>query len=160
MKINLRNIRFVLPFIVVLVIASNLLYFTLNRGKVLDDTCVSVLRTEDKTVEFYSTETTTLVVNPDNTGYIAFSGHIISHGKSMTLFRELRFTYQQESDGIYKLSNIETVKHTRDNTPDALFDSVFFSIRHEKARYMTVRKVMNSYVIGNLYSPVFICVVK
>ncbi|MFP2826046.1 FidL-like protein [Citrobacter braakii] len=160
MKIKIKNPSFFLPCLVFLLVVCNFLYFTLNRGKVLNDTCVSVLRTEEKTIDFHSTETTTLVLNPDNSGYIAFSGNISNNGRVMTLLRELRFKYVKESDNIYKMEKIETIKHSRDNTPDALVDSVFFSTRHEKARYMTVSKIMNAYVIGNLYSPVFICVVK
>lgn len=160
MKSKVKNKKILLPCLVLLLIACNFIYFTLNRGEVFNDSCVAVLRTEEKNSEFNSTETLTLVLNPDKSGYIAFSGDINNHGKMMTLYRELRFKYEKESDDIYKMTNIETVKHSRDNAPDALVDSVFFSTQHEKARYMTLGKFKNSYVIGNLHSPVFICVVK
>lgn len=158
MKIKTQKV--ILSFLVLLLIACNFIYFTLNQGEVFNDTCVSVLRTEEQKSGFLSTETATLVLKPDNNGYIAFSGDISNHGNVMTLLRELRFKYEKESDDIYKMTNIETVKHSRDNAPDALIDSVFFSTLHEKARYMTLGKIKNSYVIGNLHSPVFICVVK
>lgn len=160
MKSNIKNKKILLPCLVLLLIACNFIYFTLNRGEVFNDSCVAVLRTEEQNSGFNSTETLTLVLNPDKSGYIAFSGDINNHGKMMTLYRELRFKYEKESDDIYKMTNIETVKHSRDNAPDALVDSVFFSTQHEKARYMTLGKINNSYVIGNLHSPVFICVVK
>lgn len=162
MQINklARRSFFLNSCLVVLLIASNILFFTSNQGEIFNDTCVSVLRTEERISGFHSTETIRLVLNTDNSGYIAFSGNINLHEKVMTLYREFRFTYEKESNGLYRLSNIETVKHSSDNAPDTLIDSVFFSTHHEKARYMTLGKIMNSYIIGNLHSPVFICVVK
>lgn len=150
----------VIPCLLLTVMLFNITYLTLHKGSILNDTCVSVLRTQEFNSHFMSTETATLVMNPDHSGYIAFSGSMKSNDKIMTLFREIRFTYEKESDDIYKISDIETVKHLRDNAPDTLVDSVFFSTSHEKARYMTVSKIMNAYVIGNLHSPVFMCVVK
>ncbi|WP_334755839.1 FidL-like protein [Enterobacter quasiroggenkampii] len=160
MKSEIKKQKILLPCLVLILIACNYIYFILNRGEFFNDSCVSVMRTEEQTSGFISTETVTLVLNPDKSGYIAFSGDINNHGKMMTLYRELRFKYEKESDDIYKMTNIETVKHSRDNAPDALVDSVLFSTQHEKARYMTLGKIKNSYVIGNLHSPVFICVVK
>lgn len=150
----------VIPFLLLAVITFNITYFTLNNGSVVNDTCVSVLRTHDFNNHFNSIETVKLVMSPDQTGYISLSGSMSSNNKTTTLFREIRFKYDKENDDIYKLFDIETVKHSRDNTPDILVDSFFFSTRHEKARYMTVSKITNAYAIGNLHSPVFLCVVK
>lgn len=58
------------------------------------------------------------------------------------------------------MNHISTVKHAADNTSDAIMDALFFSISKEKVRYMTVDRINNAYVIGNLHSPVFMCVVK
>lgn len=149
-----------LPLLVLIMIVCNTVYFSLNRGGILNDACVSVLRTQEFTSNFISNETVTLVMNPDRSGYISFSGNMLLNGNATTLFRDIKFNYQKESDDIYKLYNIQTIKHSRDNAPDALVDSIFFSTSHEKARYMTVNKIKNSYVIGNLHSPVFMCVVK
>lgn len=160
MKSEIKNKKLFFLCLLILVIACNLLYFTVYRGKVLNDSCVSVMRTEEYTSGFYSTVTTTLVLNTDNSGYIAFSGDISNHGKTMTLLRELMFKYEKVSNSIYKMSNIETVKYPIDSAPDALVDSMFFSTQHGNARYMTVGKINNSYIIGNLHSPIFICVVK
>lgn len=162
MRINniIRRPFFLNSSLVILLLACNVLYFTSNQGENFNDTCVSVLRTEERISGFHSTETIRLVLNADNSGYIAFSGNINLHEKVMTLYREFRFTYEKESNGLYKLSNIETVKHSSDNAPDTLIDSVFFSTHNDKARYMTLGKIMNAYIIGNLHSPVFICVVK
>lgn len=160
MKSKFRKINLLLVLLVLMVIVFNFFYFTFNRGEVLNDSCVSVFRIEDHTNELHSIETAKLVFNPDKSGYIALSGNVSEYGKVMTLSRDLNFKYEKENKNIYKMTNIETVKHSKDNVPDALFNSMFLSTQHEKARYMTVDKIMNSYVIGNLHSPVFICVVK
>lgn len=78
----------------------------------------------------------------------------------MTFFRDIRFNYQKEGDGIYRIFNITTIKYPSDDSPDALIDSVFFSTSHENERFMNLTKIKNAYVIGNLHSPVFMCVVK
>ncbi|KFK93399.1 hypothetical protein IV04_17190 [Serratia sp. Ag1] len=160
MKSKLKRPVFYLPALIIFIILCNILYFSYDRGAILNDSCVSVLRMQEFTTGFSSTETLTLVVNPNKSGYIALSGNVFYQGKPMILFREIRFRYEKETHDIYKLYDIETVKNSRDNTPDSLIESVFFSTKHQKPRYMIVRKIMNAYVIGNLHSPVFMCVVK
>lgn len=156
----LKNKISLLFLIIALSILVNLLYFYLNKGNSLNSSCISVLRTHEYANNFASTETATLVMNPNRKGYISFSGKILYEKKTMTFFRDIRFNYQKEGDGIYRIFNITTIKYPSDDSPDALIDSVFFSTSHENERFMNLTKIKNAYVIGNLHSPVFMCVVK
>ncbi|HHU0636855.1 TPA: FidL-like protein [Enterobacter hormaechei subsp. xiangfangensis] len=149
-----------LLLIMLLSVLGNAIYFYLNRGDRLDVSCVSVLRTHEYAIGFKSTETATLVMSPNHSGYISFSGKVFYENKTMQFFREIRFNYHKEGDGNYKIFDINTFKHPSDNAPDALIDSVFFSTSQEKSRFMNLTKIYNAYVIGNLHSPVFMCIVK
>lgn len=149
-----------LSVVFVITIFCNVLFFSYDRGTILNDTCVSVFKIQEFNNEFSTIATSKLVMKSDKSGYVAFSGNASYEGKSMILSRDIRFKYEKESNDIYRIFDYETVKYSSDNTPDTLMDSVFFSTRSQKPRYIIVSKIMNAYVIGNLYSPIFMCVVK
>lgn len=158
--IKIKKTITILSFIILLISIINIINLVLNSGGGLNFTCVSVLRTQDFTNDFISNETVTLVMKPDRSGYISFSGEISYKNKTTNFSRDIRYNYEKESGELYRFYDIITVKHPRDNTPDELVDSIFFSTSHDKARHMTASKIQNAYIIGNLHSPVFMCVVK
>ena len=143
-----------------LMLIFNTLYFISVRGEVIKSSCFSVLRTSDESKHFRSALSLTLVMNPNMRGYISFSGDISLEEKKMVLSREINFSYKKDSDGIYKLYDFKTSKRLRDTAPDTIVDHFLFSSTHEKARLMTLSKIQNTFLIGNLHSPVFMCIKK
>lgn len=156
-KIRLIAVCFAALIVVVLI---NVILFTQKKAEVISDRCTTVLDTQDMSTEFSSRLNLVLVLRPEGTGYIDMSGNVNFQSRDYVAFREIKFSYEREEDDIFKMTHMELIKHASDSVPDKLMDSVFFSMSHEKARYMTVNRIHNAYIIGNLHSPVFMCVVK
>ncbi|MGG6196332.1 FidL-like protein [Pantoea allii] len=145
-------------FVVTLAVLASILQK--RASEVFSGTCTSVFSMENFSSSFTSSVDATIVFRSDKSAYIAFSGQLDADNRTMILSRDMHLRYEKDSRNVYQMNHISTVKHAADNTSDALMDTFFFSISKEKVRYMTVDRINNAYVIGNLHSPVFMCVVK
>ncbi|EHF4936930.1 FidL-like protein [Enterobacter hormaechei] len=160
MKIKNISVIAIIAFVGLVVIAVDVLLLGQKRKETLNDSCTSVFDTRDSAAGFQTQVNAVLVMNPNETAYIDLSGIAEYKNQKFVLSREIKFKYDKEGEDIYRLTDMGQVKHASDNAPDNLIDSVFFSMNHEKERFMTVKKIKNAYVVGNLHSPVFMCVVK
>lgn len=159
---KIKKTPFIITLLAILGLVISIVLFFLNqkRKEVHDDHCTAVMEFHDTESGFSAGMNVVLVLNPKEYGYIDMSGHVTYKGNYYTLSREIKFTYENEGNNIYKLSELTQIKQTSDTTPDRLMDSIFFSMSHEKARNMTLKRIRNAYVVGNLHSPVFMCVIK
>ncbi|MBS6004100.1 MAG: hypothetical protein KIC48_16555 [Citrobacter sp.] len=146
--------------ITVTVVCIYAFYLNQKRKEVLNANCTAVMEYHDAMSGFSSEINVVLVLSPQEYGYIDMSGQVTYEGRGNTLNRKIKFAYEKEVDDIYMISGLTLIKQTSDTAPDGLMDRIFFTISHEKERNMTVKRVSNAYVIGNLHSPVFMCVVK
>ncbi|WP_434638748.1 FidL-like protein [Klebsiella sp. I138] len=156
-----KKIKYV--FVAVFLLVTLAVIFSIlqkRSSEVFSDTCTSVFSMENLSSSFTSSVDTMIVFRRDKSAYIAFSGQLNADNRTMILSRDIHFHYEKDSRNVYQMNHISTVKHAADNTSDAIMDALFFSISKEKVRYMTVDRINNAYVIGNLHSPVFMCVVK
>ncbi|MFZ5177137.1 hypothetical protein ACOY5X_12565 [Enterobacter kobei] len=149
-----------IPLLVFSVIIFNGIYFHTVRGMAINSSCFSVLRGEEFAMKFNHAESITLVLNPDRRGYVSFSGNVSYEGKNNVLQRDILFQYEKESSGVYKLYDVKTVKHFRDTTPDILVEQFILDTHRDKTIRMTFVRTGNALVVGNLHSPVFMCVIK
>lgn len=160
MKIKNISVVAIIAFVGLAVIAVDVLLLGQKRKETLNDSCTSVLDAHNSAAGFQTLVNAVLVMNPNETAYIDLSGFVEYKTQKFVLAREIKFKYDKEGEDIYRLTDMGLVKHASDNAPDNLIDSVFFSMNHEKERFMTVKRIKNAYIVGNLHSPVFMCVVK
>lgn len=160
MKINSFLLMVFLLAISVVITYFDTVFLNQKRKGLLNENCTAFLEFHDTPSGFSARINIFLVMRNQKYGYIDMSGHVTHKGENYTLSREIKFIYKDESPDIYEISRLTLIKQASDTTPNELMDSIFFSMNYEMARHMTVRRIRNAYVIGNLHSPVFMCVVK
>lgn len=158
---NVRKSYFISAVIILIAIMviMDINYIEKRRKDLLNDSCTTVLEFHSLRSDFAAYLNTVLVLRPDETGYMDMTGRVETTGNHYVTSRTIKFSYLSEGDNIYYLEDMSTDKYASDNTPDNLMNSVFFSIS-KKGRYMTLEKINNGYIVGNLHSPVLICVAK
>lgn len=102
--------------------------------------------------------TATLVLRKNATGFLEMSGFFYLDGERLTVSRNINFNYSKENAVLYKISNIKSEKTKTDNVDDDFISTFFFSSGTGRERFMSVLKERNTLIIGNVHSPVFICV--
>lgn len=160
MKIKHLSVISVIAFVALAVIVLDILFLGQKRKETLNDSCTAVFDTHDTASDFQTLVNAVMVMNPNESAFIDLSGIVEHRNQKYVLSREIKFKYDKEGEDIYRMTDLSMVKHGSDTAPDSLLDSIFFSINHENARFMTVKRIKNAYIIGNLHSPVFMCVVK
>lgn len=159
MKIRKKNI--IICFLAFISAVSFYALLKMHQKKeVLNVNCSSVLQYYDTKSGFSAEMNLVLVLSPQEYGYIDMSGYVKHNENTSIISRKIKFAYEREADETYKISGLILVKQTSDNTPDEIMDRVFFTISHQNERNFNLRRVSNAYVIGNLHSPIYMCVVK
>lgn len=67
------------------------------------------------------------------------------------------FKYQWIDKKTFKLSNISLSKRGSDNASDSQMEYLMFNYDVQSEKVISLTKIMNSYVVSNVYSPLFIC---
>lgn len=101
-----------------------------------------------------------LQLQKDGTGLMDVNGKVDTQDGRFEVARTYNFDYEKEGDSIYHLTDIQTSLRSSETIDDNLMDNFFFSIRPKEGRYLRMTKMENSYIVGNFYSPVFICIVN
>lgn len=71
--------------------------------------------------------------------------------------RKYTFNYQWTGEKTFKLTNIALSKRGSDNANDSQMEYLIFNYGVQSEKVINLTKIMNSYVISNVYSPLFIC---
>ncbi|MGL4724684.1 MAG: hypothetical protein ACRCWW_09315 [Scandinavium sp.] len=98
--------------------------------------------------------------SPDLSGYASVSGGVDWQGNHYVLSRESRFRYTSVGKNTVQIHSVHFYADQRDNlpanfTPDKLMESLFF--RPPPGRLVSIRRIANVWLIGNINSGVFAC---
>lgn len=157
-----RNKIIILSSVIVIAITSVLYRFYIQStvsDSYYDKDCSAVLKIRDNAAGFHAQLNLFLHLKKNNTGYLDLSGNTFSHDQSYNTARSYNFNIQKQSGSIYHLTNIKLSKRTADNTVDEIMNKLIFSFDSVDGRYVRITRIDDAYVVGNLYSPVFICVI-
>lgn len=125
----------------------------------LEKDCTAIFTIKDKPSDFYAQLNLFVHMKKDNTGYFDLSGKTYTSKDSFTTARSYSFNIQKQGGNIYHLNSIKLSKRLADNTRDDIMDKLVFSIDSQDGRYVRLTEIDGAYVVGNLYSPAFICII-
>lgn len=101
-----------------------------------------------------------LHVQKNGSGLFDVTGKVDLPDGVYEVARTYYFTYTQQGDSVYHLTDLTTSSRRSETVNNDLMNNLFFSTTQPEGRYMRMTKMENSYVIDNLYSPVFICLMN
>lgn len=119
--------------------------------------CTAAFTLRDTQSDFLASFNIFIYMRENNTGYLDMEGKASSKGESYKIARSYSFNYRVRPDGIYHLTEVKISKRASDNVMDVLMNKLIFSNDTATGRYMKVTPLHNSYVVSNLYSPLFVC---
>ncbi|EHB7665592.1 hypothetical protein JV483_003531 [Escherichia coli] len=158
MKFGKARTAGMLLTLLILIIGALAIFSKKNDRKfILNNDCSASLSMYDKSARFSARLNIYLNLRNDNTGYLDFGGKISNGEENYTIARAWRFDYVERTGDTLHLSRATMEKRAADNSPDALVNARLFSVSSDKGRYVKIRKLHNTLVIGNLYSPLFLC---
>jgi len=155
-----RIIGFMLSvFVIVVTIFSAVIGHKKNYST-LDNDCSAAVSIRDKSANFSARLNIYLSLHNDNTGYLDVVGKISEAGVSYTTARSWRFNYALQNGNTAYLTRLTMDKRAADDSPDGLVDRLIFSTDAGSGRYVKIAVLNNAWVIGNLYSPQFLCLIR
>lgn len=101
-----------------------------------------------------------LQLQKDGRGFFDITGKADVDGENFDIARTYHFNYEKQRSSVYHLTEITASHRNYENVNNTLMNSLFFSTAQENGRYLRMTKMENSYVIGNLHSPLFVCIVS
>lgn len=90
-------------------------------------------------------------------GEFVIEGTMGKKNQTWSINRDITFNYARLHNNTIKMDHINIVKYGRDNVPDDMFNDIFLSTAGTSGRIITLSKVLNGYLVGNLRAPAFIC---
>ncbi|UWM63221.1 hypothetical protein [Enterobacter sp. CP102] len=143
-----------------MVMFAQILWLQNESQEALDINCTTVFSVNNKELKFSSSLNGFFAFRPNGTGYSELAGNATSGDFNHVISRGVTFDYEKQSSNTYILKSLKLVKHTSDTADDDLMDRAFFSMSNEPYRYMSLYKIKNGFIMGNLHSPVLVCVTK
>lgn len=148
--------KYLISLLVLICISEGLVfYFIFNERHYVNCDSFITFRTPKNQFEFNGTML--LKLDNDGRGKIELHGIIKSRGAKTTIDRDALFSYHQLNDASFKMTNLQIVKGSRDNAPDADIALNFFSLELDTRRVLTLHRVGNGYLVGSLRAPTFMC---
>lgn len=155
-----NKIKMMIIVIFLLIISIDFTYLNYKASTTLNEECSTTFEYRNNHVGLIMPVNGTMVLRPNSTGMIELSGVVELNGSTYKLGRSITFEYERESDSIFRLKNMGLEIYAIDNLNNNFMDTNFFSIGGEYSRRMTLSIINNAFIIGNLLSPVFMCVIK
>ena len=162
MKRVIKNKKIALLVIFIAIVLSIFLFSIPEKdvkGGVYFHCSTSFRITHDKP-DFNAGLNTFLQLQKDGSGLIDLTGKVDTHGQSFEVARTYHFNYEKQGDSLYHLTQINTSSRSSETVDDNLMNNLFFSTTPKEGRYLRMTKMENSYVINNLHSPIFVCIVN
>ena len=128
--------------------------------KYLDNDCSTSLIMRDRINGFYIKTNIYIDFSKDSTGYLDMSGNISINDEVYTIARSWRFEYEFTSKDTLYLTDFKMDKRAVDNSPDDLVNKQVFNTFSNQGRYLKIGNMNGAWSIGNLYSPVFLCILR
>lgn len=144
-------------------VASLLLIYIAHDEKIkggVDYHCSTSFRVQRDNPDFSARLNIFLQVKRNGSAFFDITGKVDHLGKSYDVARTYNFNYQKESDLVYHLTQMSISERSPDTVDNNLMNSLFFSTNQKDGQYMRVTKMENSYVVNNLHSPIFICIIN
>ncbi|MBS0849428.1 hypothetical protein [Citrobacter sp. JGM124] len=162
MKRMTRNELMLLLSGLIAVISLFVIYMSHNRdaNDKVDYHCSTSFRMQHNDPGFVARLNIFLQVKRDGSAFFDIIGKVDYLGEIYDVARTYHFNYQKESDSVYHLTQMNISRRSPETVDDKLMNSLFFSTTQEGGQYMRVTKMKNSYVINNLHSPLFVCIVN
>ncbi|HKS35484.1 MAG TPA: hypothetical protein VJS14_17325 [Enterobacteriaceae bacterium] len=161
---KLKNKKITISLLVALIIAAlaTLWIVTLQKKKqhLFGSDCSATLSMSDKSARFAAKLNIYLNMRGDGTGYLDMTGTTNSGEVDERAARSYSFDYALQSGNTLHLTNIVLDKRAADTANDGLVDKLIFSIDSRTGRYVKIATFNNVWTIGNLYSPLFVCVIN
>lgn len=126
---------------------------------VLNNDCSAVFAMRDTPAHFSAKLNIYLTMRDNNTGFLDMAGTLNRDGVDTTTARTWNFDYRLQNGNTLHLTRIAMAKRAADNAPDDLVDKLLFSTGSDNGRYVKIAVLNNAWVIGNLHSPQFVCVI-
>ena len=145
--------------LVIILMPITFLFIVINQNR-FEAQCDATFEYRNSSGNLVLPLTATLILRRNATGVIQMSGVFYSNDSNFRVLRNISFDYSKENSGLYNISNIRLSKSNYDNVDDDFMANNFFSAGTGKERFMSVLKVKNTLIVGNVHSPVFICVLK
>jgi len=101
-----------------------------------------------------------LQLQKNGSGLIDLTGKVDTQNGSFDVARIYHFNYEKQGESVYHLMDINTSLRSSETIDDTTMNNLFFSTTPKEGRYLRMTKMENSYVIDNLHSPIFICIVN
>lgn len=162
MKIKNKKIITSLVVALVLVIIASLGIVALQntRQAVFNNNCSATFSMRDRASNFAINLNVYLNMQTNHTGYVDMTGTVNSNGSDYRAARSYGFEYTLQNGNTLHLTNIVLNKRAADTADDNMMDRLIFSIDSNTGRYVKIAALNNAWTIGNLYSPLFVCVIN
>lgn len=162
MKLKNKKITISLLVALIIVTLATLWIVTLQNKKqrLFGSDCSATLSMHDKSARFATNLNIYLNMRENGTGYLDMTGTTNSGGVDARAARSYSFNYALQSGNTLHLTNIVLDKRAADTANDGLMDKLIFSIDSHTGRYVKIAAFNNAWTIGNLYSPLFVCVIN
>lgn len=98
-----------------------------------------------------------LIVDEEKHASFDINGTLKNKENTYRISRKYTFNYQLIDKKTLKLSNISLSKRGSDNASDSRLEYLIFNYDVQSEKLISLTKMMNSYVVSNIYSPLFIC---
>ncbi|WP_300000347.1 hypothetical protein [uncultured Cedecea sp.] len=158
--INDKKIFLLVGFVV---IALLIFLFSASKKQMEGDVyfhCATSFQMKYNKPEFIAKLNIFLQLQRDGRGIFDISGKVYSQGETFDVARTYHFIHQREGGTVYHLTDIKTSRRNYESVDETLMNSLFFSATQKEGRYLRMTKMENSYIIDNLHSPVFVCIVS
>ncbi len=99
-----------------------------------------------------------LIIGQKNYASFDITGSLQYKEQFYKVSRKYTFNYRRIGDKNFQLTNISLSKRAADDASDIQMEHLIFNYSSNSEKIMQVTKIMNAYVIGNAYSPLFICI--
>ena len=158
MTMTLRRILLLIVIInLVILLTTVWLYRQQTR---LNIDCQGNLTMENKRGNSTSTLDSLVSIHftPDGRGDFNLTGNVVTPQGNFSVSRQEGFKWRRIRDTMYEIEIVEVMRYGLDNVPPGIFERYLLGIGLNQKRLVKIKYTPdNGIVIGNLYSPLFIC---
>lgn len=155
---NKKNIILVvLIFITLCFIEFLLLKLFLKEN--LSEDCSTTFELSSKHSNITMPASIIFILNPNGEGLINLRGSVRANDIEHVISRVIKFRYEVSdyNKSMLTLNDFDIVKYASDNIDDYFFNSEILDFSTEKNLYVILQRFHDMLIVGNPFSPVFVC---
>lgn len=144
-------------FILICFLEFNLLQIYLKDN--IREQCSTVFELSNNKNNVMMPAELVFILNPNGKGLINLRGEVKVDNTEYIISRVIKFRYKLSSNhkSVLILSDFNTIKYASDTMDDRLFNSEILDFSYGKTLYMVMQKFHDALILGNPFSPVFMC---